>query len=191
VEVSGLLKACAVSMSKIANDLRLLSSGPRCGLGEINLPGMQIGSSIMPYKINPVIAEAVNQVAFTVFGNDVTITKACEAGQLDLNAFLPIIAEKLIETVKLLINSCEMFNHKCIKGITANEEFCLENVYKSLGVATILVPIIGYDKASRIVKYSKENKINVKDAAVKLGIMDEQRVNEIFENLYDLLRPGR
>lgn len=189
VETSGLLKACAVSMSKIANDLRLMSSGPKCGLGEINLPQRQMGSSIMPYKINPVIPEAVNQVAFIVFGNDVTITKAAEAGQLELNAFLPVIADKLLESIKGLSNVSVIFNKYCIKGITANEDICKDNVFNSLGIATILVPEIGYDKASNAVKYAMENNLNVKDAVIKLKYLDKDKIEKIYKNIHNLLKP--
>ncbi len=189
VEVSGLLKSCAVSLNKIANDLRLLSSGPKCGFGEINLPAMQMGSSIMPYKINPVIAESVNQVCFTVFGNDCIVTHASSAGQLELNAFLPVIANSLIESVTLLTHAVSMFREKCVLGITANEKYMLENVHNSLGIATILVPIVGYDKASKIVKYAYENNISVKKSAIETKIMDKKSVEEVFKNLYDLLKP--
>ncbi len=190
VEVSGLLKSCAVSMNKIANDLRLLASGPKCGFSEIKLPAVQLGSSIMPYKINPVIAEAVNQVCFNVFGNDVKITAAAAAGQLELNAFLPVIADSLIESIKLLTNAAIIFREKCILGIEANVEHMRENVHNSLGVATVFVPQIGYENAGKVVKHAMDLGISVKKAVVDLGLLDQPKVDEIFENLANLLKPG-
>jgi aspartate ammonia-lyase len=187
-EISGLLKTCAVTLNKIANDLRLLSSGPICGFGEINLPEKQLGSSIMPFKINPVIAEAVNQVCFIVFGNDAAVTYACQAGQLELNAFLPVIADKMTESLRLLTNIVENFYKNCINGITVNENHCRNNVFNSYGIATILVPVLGYDNASIIVKTAKEKNISVRDAAVSLGLIDEAEIDEIFSNIHSLLR---
>lgn len=188
VETSGLLKACAVTFSKIANDLRLLSSGPCCGFGEIHLPDKQVGSSIMPYKINPVIAEAVNQIAFTVIGNDVSITLACEAGQLELNAFLPLVADKLLESIRLLSNAANMFREHCIEGITANEEYCKNNVLNSYGIATILVPRIGYDGASETVKYAYENNVSVKEAVVALRYLSREEIETIYADIHHLLK---
>lgn len=191
VETSGLLKACAVSMSKIANDLRLLSSGPKCGLNEINLPQRQMGSSIMPYKVNPVIPEAVSQISYAVFGNDVTITCACESGQLELNAFLPIIADRLLESIKLLTNASVMFTNYCINDITANNDICINNVYNSLGIATILVPEIGYDNASKVVKHASENKVSIKESILKLNLISEEKLTTIFENIHNLLKASK
>jgi len=188
-EVSGLLKSCAVSMTKIANDIRLLSSGPKCGLMEITIPERQMGSSIMPYKINPVIPEAVNQLAFIVFGNDVTITHACSAGQLELNAFLPVIADRLLESIRVLRKASDILRTYCVEGITANIDICKENLNKSLGIATILVPIIGYDKASEIVKFAAENQITVKESILQLNYLSGEEVEKIFKNLHELLKP--
>ncbi|MGP5515755.1 aspartate ammonia-lyase [Psychrobacter alimentarius] len=150
ITFSGALKRLSVKLSKLSNDLRLLSSGPRTGLGEINLPAMQPGSSIMPGKVNPVIPEAMNQTAFQVMGTDTTITMAAEAGQLQLNAMEPLIVYNLLNNARLLEKSIRMLNDLCIKGITANEARCAQHVENSIGIVTALVPHIGYENASRI-----------------------------------------
>ncbi len=150
VHVSGVLKRVATKLSKIANDLRLLSSGPRGGLGEIHLPAVQPGSSIMPGKVNPVICEMVNQVAFHVIGSDVTISFAAEAGQLQLNAFEPVMAFELMQSVRLLRNAAETFRLRCVEGITADEDRCRRNLEASTANFTALVPLIGYEAASRL-----------------------------------------
>jgi aspartate ammonia-lyase len=152
VHVSGVLKRVATKLSKIANDLRLLSSGPRGGLGEILLPPVQPGSSIMPGKVNPVICEMVNQVAFHVIGSDVTISFAAEAGQLQLNAFEPIMAFELLQSVRLLSNAAETFRLRCIEGIEADAERCRRNLEASTANFTELVPLLGYETASRLAK---------------------------------------
>ena len=152
VAVSGAIKACAVTLSKIANDLRLMSSGPRAGFGEINLPARQNGSSIMPGKVNPVIPEVVNQVAFNIIGNDMTITMAAEAGQLELNAFEPIVFYCLFQSIDTLAYAVETFVDNCVKGITANEERCRYLVENSIGVITAICPYVGYQKAADIAK---------------------------------------
>jgi aspartate ammonia-lyase len=152
VQLSGVLKRCAVKLSKICNDLRLLSSGPRAGLGEINLPAMQPGSSIMPGKVNPVIPEVVNQVCFDVIGGDVTVTLAAEAGQLQLNVFEPVIAYRLLSSIETLRNACVVLREKCVEGITANPERMRYFVEHSIGIVTALVPTLGYEKASAIAK---------------------------------------
>ncbi|HEX3866789.1 MAG TPA: aspartate ammonia-lyase, partial [Gemmatimonadaceae bacterium] len=143
VQLSGVLKRCAVKLSKICNDLRLLSSGPRAGFGEINLPAMQPGSSIMPGKVNPVIPEAMNQICFDVIGGDVTVTLAAEAGQLQLNVFEPIIAYRLLRSIETLANGCAMLRERCITGITANPSRMRQFVEHSIGIVTALVPVIG------------------------------------------------
>lgn len=159
VYYSGILKRLAVKLSKVSNDLRLLSSGPRTGLGEITLPSVQPGSSIMPGKVNPVIPEAVNQTAYQVIASDLAITLASEAGQLQLNAMEPLIIYNLLNSLKMLNSSCEMLDKRCIQGIKANEERCLEHVEKSIGTVTALVPIIGYANASLVAtKALNENK---------------------------------
>lgn len=149
---SGMLKRTATKLSKISNDLRLLSSGPRGGLGEINLPPLQPGSSIMPGKINPVIPEVVNQVAFQVIGADLTITLAAEAGQLQLNVMEPVIAYSMLQSISLLANAARVLREKCIVGITANVERCREHLEASTGVVTALTPLIGYERASDVAK---------------------------------------
>ncbi|UPJ94926.1 aspartate ammonia-lyase [Bradyrhizobium sp. 172] len=149
---SGMLKRTATKLSKISNDLRLLSSGPRGGLAEINLPALQPGSSIMPGKVNPVIPEVVNQVAFQVIGTDLTITLAAEAGQLQLNVMEPVIAYSMLQSMSLLGNAARVLREKCITGITANVERCLEHLEASTAVVTALTPLIGYERASEIAK---------------------------------------
>src|SRR5947209_11081688 len=150
VQLSGVLKRVAVKLSKTCNDLRLLSSGPRVGLGEINLPPMQAGSSIMPGKVNPVIPEVVNQIAFEVIGNDVTVSFAAEAGQLQLNAFEPIIAHSLFKSVKHLTQGCITLADRCVSGITANRDYLRSTVERSIGIVTALNPYIGYANATDV-----------------------------------------
>lgn len=170
MQVSGALRNCAMIMSKIANDLRLLSSGPRGGFEEINLPARQHGSSIMPGKINPVIPEVVSQVAFRIAGNDVTIGMAAEGGQLELNAFEPIMFYSLFQSITLLTRVCKVFEIYCIKDITANEEMCRKNLMNSTAMATALCPKIGYEAATKIVKRALHENISVLDvAAEELG----------------------
>ena len=180
VEVSGILKAHASNLLKISNDLRLLSSGPDAGLGEINLPMQQAGSSIMPGKINPVIPEAVAQAAMVVMGNDQIIAQACSSGNLELNQFLPLIAKSLLESLTILINACEIFNKKCISGITANENICKRNVKNSTATITALIPKIGYDKASEIVKIAKEKGISIKETAIKYNFISKTEFEDLI-----------
>jgi aspartate ammonia-lyase len=152
VQLSGVLKRCAVKLSKICNDLRLLSSGPRTGFGEINLPPMQPGSSIMPGKVNPVIPEVVNQGCFDAIGGDITVTMAAEAGQLQLNVFEPVIAYRLLRTISSMRNAIVVLREKCVEGITANPERMRHFVEMSIGIVTALVPEIGYEKCTEIAK---------------------------------------
>src|ERR1700743_593429 len=152
VQLSGVLKRVAVKLSKTCNDLRLLSSGPRAGLGEINLPPMQAGSSIMPGKVNPVIPEVVNQIAFEIIGNDLTVTFAAEAGQLQLNAFEPIIAHSLFKSVNHLQRGCMILADRCGDGITANRAHLRASVENSIGLVTALNPYIGYAMATEVAK---------------------------------------
>lgn len=180
VEVSGILKACATNLLKISNDLRLLSSGPDAGFGEINLPKLQAGSSIMPGKVNPIIPEAVAQVAIKVMGNDQIITQACSAGNLELNQFLPLIAHSLLESLTILKNSCKVFREKCISGITANEAVCKRNVENSTATITALIPSIGYNKASAIIKYAEEQGITIKDAVLQKGYVSVREFEELI-----------
>ncbi len=181
VEVSSALKACAVNLSKISNDLRLMSSGPRTGFGEINLPPKQSGSSIMPGKVNPVIPEVMNQIAFNIMGNDLTITMAAEAGQLELNAFSPIIFYKLFESIESLSNGVETFVENCIKGITANKARCKELVNNSIGIITSICPYVGYKNASVIANKALKTGGTVKEIILKEKIMDESKLEEILD----------
>ncbi len=180
VEVSGILKACASNLLKISNDLRLLSSGPVAGLGEINLPQKQAGSSIMPGKVNPVIPEAVAQVAILVMGNDQVITQACSGGNLELNQFMPLIAHSMLENLSILNNACKIFKEHCIVGITANEEICKKNIENSTATVTALIPKIGYNKASEIVKFASEQQISIKQATIQLQIISEKEFEELI-----------
>jgi len=180
VEVSGLIKTCAVNLIKVCNDLRLMSSGPDCGLAEINLPQKQAGSSIMPGKVNPVIPEAVVQAAMAVLGNDVVIAQAAAAGNLELNPFLPLIADKLLESADLLVSVCDVLRSQCVLGITANEERCRENVLNSTAIITALMPKIGYERASEIVKSAKIKQISVYNEILFSGLVGEQEMNELI-----------
>jgi len=174
VLISGMLKRIAVKLSKISNDLRLLSMGPRCGLNEINLPMRQPGSSIMPGKVNPVIPEAMNQIAFQVIGNDLAITFAAEAGQLQLNAMEPLIAYNILESIRLLTKSMRMMNTHCVSGITANEDICKGMVDNSIGVITALNPYVGYEVATRLAKSSLETGISITQLVLNEGLMSEK-----------------
>ncbi|MCF6334007.1 MAG: aspartate ammonia-lyase [Draconibacterium sp.] len=180
VEVSGILKACASNLLKISNDLRLLSSGPVAGLGEINLPQKQAGSSIMPGKVNPVIPEAVAQVAILIMGNDQAIAQACSGGNLELNQFMPLIAHSMLENLSILNNACKIFKEHCIVGITANEEICKKNIENSTATVTALIPKIGYNKASEIVKFASEQQISIKQATIQLQIISEKEFEELI-----------
>lgn len=185
VMISGALKRTAVKLSKICNDLRLLSSGPRCGLNEINLPEMQAGSSIMPAKVNPVIPEVVNQVCFKVIGNDVTISFAAEAGQLQLNVMEPVIAQSLFESIDLLSNACATLTKKCISGITANAEHTKNMVYNSIGLITFLNPYIGHHMGDMIGKEAVVSGKSIKELILEKELLSEEELDEIlsFENL--------
>ena len=189
VAVSGAIRACAVTLSKMANDLRLMSSGPRCGFGEINLPPKQNGSSIMPGKINPVIPEVVNQVAFNIIGNDVTITMAAEAGQLELNAFEPIIFYCLFQSIDTLAYAVNTFVENCVKGITANEERCRELVEKSVGIVTALSPHIGYMKAAELAKEALKNNVPIRQLVLDRKILNKEELDEILD-VWGMTEPG-
>lgn len=189
VYVSSIVKTCAVSLSKISNDLRLMSSGPRCGFNEINLPPRQNGSSIMPGKINPVIPEVVSQVAFNIIGNDMTITMAAEAGQLELNAFEPVIFYNLFESIRTLTNGVDTLVENCIKGITANEERMKDMVDNSIGIITALVPHIGYTKAAVIAKESLDNNRSVKELLLEKDILDKETIEKILDP-FKMTTPG-
>lgn len=189
VAVSGAIKACAVTLSKMANDLRLMSSGPRCGFGEINLPPKQNGSSIMPGKINPVIPEVVNQVAFNIIGNDVTITMAAEAGQLELNAFEPIIFYCLFQSIDTLAYAVNTFVENCVKGITANEERCRQLVENSVGIVTALSPHIGYMKAAELAKEALKNNVPIRQLVLDRRILNKEELDEILD-VWGMTEPG-
>ena len=180
VAVSGILKTCAVNLSKMCNDLRLLSSGPKTGIGKINLPAKQNGSSIMPGKINPVIPEVVSQVAFNVIGNDLTITMAAEAGQLELNAFEPILFYNLFESLETLSHAISTLVDNCIIGITANEDHCLELLEESVDIATALCPYIGYKKSAEIAKSSLKTGIPIRKLVLKNGILTKEKLDSIL-----------
>ncbi|ART64524.1 aspartate ammonia-lyase [Kushneria marisflavi] len=179
---SSMLKRLAVKLSKICNDLRLLSSGPRTGLNEINLPARQPGSSIMPGKVNPVIPEAVNQVAFEVIGNDLALTMAAEGGQLQLNVMEPLIAYKIFDSIRLLTRAMDMLREQCIVGITANREHCQALVEGSIGLVTALNPYIGYENSTRIARQALTSGRGVLELVREEGLLDE-------ETLQDILRP--
>jgi len=180
VQLSGVLKRVAVKLSKTCNDLRLLSSGPRAGLGEINLPPMQAGSSIMPGKVNPVIPEVVNQIAFEVIGNDVTVSFAAEAGQLQLNAFEPIIAHSLFKSVSHLRNGCLTLAERCVKGITANEARLRASVENSIGIVTALNPYIGYANATAVAQQAHATGASVYDIVLERGLLTKEQLDEIL-----------
>ena len=189
VSVSGAVKACAVTLSKMANDLRLMSSGPRAGFGEINLPAKQNGSSIMPGKVNPVIPEVVNQVAFYVIGNDMTITMAAEGVQLELNAFAPIIFYCLFQSIDTLAYAVQTFVDNCITGITANEERCRYLVESSVGVITAISPHVGYQKAADIAKKALRTGESIRSLILKEGLLTEQELDEILDPI-QMTEPG-
>ncbi|GAB2887762.1 aspartate ammonia-lyase [Uliginosibacterium flavum] len=181
VQISGVLKRVAVKLSKTCNDLRLLSSGPRAGFGEINLPPMQAGSSIMPGKVNPVIPEVVNQIAFEVIGNDVTVSFAAEAGQLQLNAFEPIIAHSLFKSVAHLRQGCLTLAERCVKGITANPDRMRESVRNSIGIVTALNPYIGYANATDVATEAHLSGASVYDIVLARGLLSREQLDEILK----------
>jgi len=180
VQLSGVLKRTALKLSKICNDLRLLSSGPRSGFNEINLPAVQAGSSIMPGKVNPVIPEVVNQVAYEVAGNDVTIGMAAEAGQLQLNAFEPIIAHCLFQSLTHLNAACKTLVTNCVVGITANEQRLYESVTNSIGIITALNPYIGYAASARIAKQALTTGRAIPDLVVEDGLLSAAEVAQLL-----------
>ncbi|WP_336296739.1 aspartate ammonia-lyase [Aliamphritea hakodatensis] len=180
VTFSSVLKRNAVKLSKMCNDLRLLSSGPRAGLQEINLPPMQPGSSIMPGKVNPVIPEMVNQVAFQVIGNDITVTMAAEAGQLQLNVMEPVIAFNVLQSLRLQVRAINTLAEKCIQGITANEQHCLDVVNNSIGIITALNPFIGYENATRIAKTAIENNSSVRELVLQEGLLSIEELDDVL-----------
>ena len=180
VQLSGVLKRVAVKLSKTCNDLRLLSSGPRAGLAEINLPPMQAGSSIMPGKVNPVIPEVVNQIAFEVIGNDITVTFAAEGGQLQLNAFEPIIAHSLFKSLRHLAAGCRTLQTRCVEGITANRDRMRQTVDQSIGIATALNPYIGYANATEIAKEALATGRGVAELVLERKLLSAEQLAEIL-----------
>ena len=181
VQLSGVLKRIAIKLSKTCNDLRLLSSGPRAGFAEINLPPVQAGSSIMPGKVNPVIAEAVNQVAFEVIGNDVTISFAAEAGQLELNAFEPVIAHSLFKSINHLREACTVLARRCVSGITANRERMRYYMEYSISIVTALNPWIGYEQATALAKEALETGKRVYDLVLEKGLLSKTQLDAILQ----------
>lgn len=187
--VSGAVKECALALSKIANDLRLMSSGPRTGFGEINLPARQNGSSIMPGKVNPVIPEVVNQVAFRIMGNDVTVSMAVEAGQFELNAFEPVVFDALFQSIRMLDQGVRTFTENCVEGITANEERCNELLDASVGIVTALCPYIGYAEAAELAKEALAKRIPIRTLLVQNNVLSEEETGRILD-VYSMTQPG-
>ena len=181
VAVSGVVKTCAVDLSKMCNDLRLMSSGPKTGFGEINLPAKQNGSSIMPGKVNPVIPEVVSQVAFHIVGHDTTITMAAEAGQLELNAFEPVVFCNLFESITTLEKAVDTLSVNCIIGITANRKRCKDLMESSAGIATALCPHIGYKASATIAKTAVKTGKSVRELVLEQGIMTEKELEEVLD----------
>ena len=181
VYVSGIIKSCAATLSKISNDLRLMSSGPRTGFAEINLLPKQNGSSIMPGKINPVIPEVMNQICFNIIGNDTTITYAAEAGQLELNAFEPIAFRCLFESLDTLRNGVEIFIGECVSEITVNPTQCRTHLDRSIGIVTALCPYIGYTKASQLAKQALRKNRNIRDVIIEENVMSEEEIDKLLD----------
>ena len=180
VQLSGVLKRVAVKLSKICNDLRLLSSGPRAGLNEINLPAMAPGSTIMPGKVNPIIPEVVNQVAFEVIGNDITVTLAAEAGQLELNVMEPVIAFNLFTSLDMLGRACRTLAERCVDGITANREVCRRMVENSIGLVTALNPYIGYEKSTLVANEALQSGRSVYEIVLEKGYLSQHQLDDIL-----------
>ena len=191
VTFSGVLKRIAVKLSKMCNDLRLLNSGPRAGLGEIRLPAVQAGSSIMPGKVNPVIPEVVNQIAYQVIGNDLTVTMAAEAGQLQLNAMEPVIVLNILQSMRMLMRGMQVLREKCVIGIEADRERCRELLEGSLITVTALNPYIGYTEASRVAKTAVKTRRSIRDVVLAEGLMTEAQLSEAFatDNLLGIRHP--
>lgn len=189
VEVSGLLKAAAVNLLKISNDLRLLASGPAGGIGELKLPPVQAGSSIMPGKVNPVMAEMVGQAAMRVIANDTAITLAAMSGQLELNAFTPLIAESLLESLELLARAVALFEEKCVRGLEVNRERCEANVLRSSALATALVDRLGYEEAASIAKKAQRENLTIREALADYKALPAEEAERIL-NPYQITKPG-
>lgn len=189
LEVSGLLKTAAASLIKISNDLRLLSSGPHGGIGEVVLPHRQVGSSIMPGKVNPVILEMVIMNSHKVISNDLLVSSLVSSGSLELNPFIPMIAETLLESLELLTNTVSIFREKCLRDIQINEEKCMENIMNSHTLITPLIHVIGYDKASEIVRYCEKNNKTLEEVLIKENLFTKEELAKIL-NPYNITKPG-
>ncbi len=178
VELSGAIRTVAVELIRIANDIRLMNSGPNTGLAEIDLPAVQPGSSIMPGKVNPVIPEMMNMVCFSVMGNDLSIALAAQAGQFELNVMMPLIQYKLLDSIIILTNATKIFDEKCIYGITVNEARCRDYAMRSLGIVTVLNPIIGYSKASEVVVESMKTGKSVRDVLLEQDLLSQEQLDQ-------------
>ncbi len=189
VWLSSALKTLAVNMSKNSNDIRLMASGPKTGFNELVLPKLQPGSSIMPGKVNPVIPEVMNQICFQVFGNDLTITKAAEAGQLELNVFFPVLLTNLLQSIEILTNGINQFTELALKDIVINKEVCIEYVERSAGVVTALAPYIGYKKSTEVAKKAVANNKSVREIVIEEKILTKEEV-EIILNVENMTTPG-
>ena len=183
MQASGVLKTIAVSLSKIANDIRLLASGPRFGYGEISLPSLQPGSSIMPGKINPVLPEVVVQVAAQVMGNDLAVSLGGAGGYFELNTMMPLIARNLLESIGILASSTRQFAERCVKGIKPNPEKAASTVEGNLSLATFLAPVIGYDQAAALAHEALESGGNVRDLALQKKLLEPDKLEELLSNL--------
>ncbi|MFW6323745.1 MAG: lyase family protein, partial [Desulfovibrionales bacterium] len=190
VMLSGLLKRLAVKLSKIASDIRLLSSGPQAGFCEIMLPPVQPGSSIMPGKVNPVIPEVVNQVCFQVIGNDVSVTFAAEAGQLELNVFVPLIAYNLLQDLTSMERAMDTFTRRCVSGITANLERCREFVCSAPGLLAVLSPRLGYERAAKLVHKAHQEKRDIREILEEDGTISREEANRLLDP-ESMIRPLR
>ncbi|MCH9035341.1 MAG: class II fumarate hydratase, partial [Planctomycetes bacterium] len=188
-EVSGQIRTVAVSLTKIANDIRMLASGPRCGIGEIRLPSTQPGSSIMPGKVNPVMCEMLIQVCAQVIGNDATVTLACRDGHYELNVMMPVMAHNLLESIRLLTSSVKAFAQRCIDGIEVNEERAKELIEGSLAMCTGLAPIIGYDKAAAIAKEAYATGKTVRQVAKEMKVLSDEELDKALDPT-SMTRPG-
>lgn len=188
-EVSAALKICMINMSKIANDLRMMTSGPLTGLAEIRLPARQPGSSIMPGKVNPVMAELINQIAFQVIGNDQTVGLASEAGQFELNVMGPVLVYNLLESITVMTNGFKVFTELCVSGIEANEERMKNYVESSIGIITAVNPHIGYEAAAAIAKEALQSGRSVRELCLELGVLTESELDQILDP-YEMTNPG-
>ncbi|HZX36339.1 MAG TPA: aspartate ammonia-lyase [Thermodesulfobacteriota bacterium] len=193
VEFSSALRALAIELIRISNDIRLLSSGPRTGLSEIKLPATQPGSSIMPGKVNPVMAEMLAMVSFQVMGNDLAIAMAAQAGQLELNVMMPVINYNALQSIEILANATEAFAKRCVRGIAADKKRCLEHFEKSAGLATVLNPVMGYEKAAMVAKEAAKRNVTIRELVMEKGILEKAALRRILnmDNLIKAVKPGK